>query len=214
MADILALGKDKRLLFLTVPHSGSRYVLQGVERATGKQARMLGDVENFRGSFEEMAVNWFIWGHTRPREQHLDKAIKWADKVVFQMREPIATWGTWYKAWQRASKPRERMLLASFKCAVDTIEKYSDKIILTRAEDGLAQYGLEDHERSYTSGADMPKAVKTKDITEVERICGPDHPFYRLFMDKISPMLEPIYGQYYDFWWKNGNRDSIDDSGN
>lgn len=203
MADILALGKDRRLLFLTVPHSASRYVTEGVERATGKQSRMIGDVEAFRGGFEEMTVDWFVWGHTRPRDvEYLTEAFRFFDKAVFQMREPIATWATWYKAWQRASKPRERMLLASFECAVQMIEKYGDKVILTRAEDGLAQYGLEDHERSYTTGADMPKAVKTRDINEVERICGKDHPFYRLFQDKISPMLEPIYGQYYDFWWK------------
>lgn len=194
----------------TVPHSGTRYINQAVERATGLRVVQTPTLKKW----EQAKQPEFVFAHVG--DSWIDFVcwgIENSDKPWMTVRSPIHTWGTQWKNMEptlKAGRYGWQEKLGQLRCQYETqmelCEKYPDLYIhpVESDLDNLGDYlGLElpADNQTYTRSSPMKDAIRKQDVVAIDKLCN-DTDFFRCFRDNITPDIADFYEDLgYDIWW-------------
>lgn len=207
----------------TVPHSGTRYVNEAVQAATGHKAwqcASLQAIKRLRDRNDPRTSEDFIFCHIGQRwDDFIDQVVSEEHiKTWVTVREPINTWGTHWGHLHRHQNANgdidfqaQYEKLGQLRGQYATLQSVLPKVgYVHRIEDGLSGLSeylgldLKEHERTFSQSTPMKKALWERDIETIERLTE-GHDFWRAFRDHITPDYKDFWESLgYDIWWYNG----------
>jgi len=181
----------------TVPHSGTRYIIDAIGRAGVK----INTTYNGGGGF--------MYGHfQQPAIKRLYAASKDARRFVL-LRDPALIWASHNKDMPVGKDPADTLknLTGYFNSQLDYIAKFNpatycvDRDPLSELGDwmGLELYGNPNHNSVRSYG--LKKAVIEEDEDSIREIAPA---FWEQFKENCTPLLTPYAQAGYDLWWDNG----------
>lgn len=198
------------LHILTVPHSGTRYVLDMLLSAG---ADVAGPTQPYNGEAIHVC-HWYAPARTR-----------FAHRRISILREPIAVlvshWATAHRApaFGRTIASQWRDLLGHVELSWErmlergaqrhfAVENYLDVVLALEMEaqntlpkDSAASVVIDflHHARRYEREYPLKQALRDKDARAIRRAVP--KPAWSLFTDGMPPRVRRLYENFYDFWW-------------
>ena len=194
----------------TVPHSGTRYINQAVEQATGHRVIQTPTMKKW----EEANKPVFVFAHVG---QNWMDFVEWgidnAEKSWMTIRSPIGTWSThWGHVQLCLATDRHDWkailgkMRGQWEAQLWLLDKYPDLHIhpVESDIDDLGEYlglDLSPDQNRYSKTTAMKAALRERDVEKINALChGTD--FFECFRDSITPDIRDLYEKHgYDIWW-------------
>lgn len=194
----------------TVPHSGTRYINEAVEKATRSKVVQIRSFKDYENAGEPK----FIFCHVGRYWQDMVRyGIENSEKPWMTIRSPIHTWGTQWKnveknlydgtfGWQE----KLGQMRSQYEFQQELIRDYPD-LYVHPVEGDINKLGehlglrLSSDNRTFSRQSPMKTALREKDTETMNRLCN-DTDFFECFRDYITPDIRDFYEGYgYEIWW-------------